>query len=517
MKIWPSVTIVSNNQNSSETDVTFSTSTNTKRIKKTFSLKRLSKNSHHWPKHTKNDQQWWKSAFPGSQPVYKLETQINPELMNQVQQLWQTKQEQYKTKYIQLSDQDIFNWLGEKPLDSEILAVLRQAKDQGWLGPLACRWLDYPNFKFDLEQLIQKHNVLSTDDLAAIWTKSRAFRSLTLDEKYFLSQMIQAGHFGPAQPESPARHAAQLILNAGVLYALPDALPNAPAPRPPLVVPLANRPLFAVGDIHGNLPTIIKNMTAAGLISFDENHEIKWTGGNAILVQTGDRIDRGDQDDETLKFFNDLIDKAHQAGGMVVTLLGNHEIMNLTGHFSSSKDVEGFEEYVPNSHRKGLAARQAAFGSKGLLRTKILSRNPLVQIIGETVFVHAGLPNQIRINRVQSNQQIPPGISALSLEILSHLNDEIAFNLEQGKLPTWLAGIPSSETSADPRQLFWTRRYGGTLDDKTVALLPDLLGKLASNKLVIGHTPQVGEVISCEGRLVKVDVSFIGPKPFVIK
>jgi len=45
----------------------------------------------------------------------------------------------------------------------------------------------------------------------------------------------------------------------------------------------------AVGDVHGNFEGLAGILQRTGLI--DEN--LKWIGGQAVLVQTGDLLDRG--------------------------------------------------------------------------------------------------------------------------------------------------------------------------------------------------------------------------------
>lgn len=57
----------------------------------------------------------------------------------------------------------------------------------------------------------------------------------------------------------------------------------------------------------------------------------EWVGGEDILVQVGDILDRGDQSRKVLDLLMNLEEKAKNVGGRVVFLLGNHEVMNLIG------------------------------------------------------------------------------------------------------------------------------------------------------------------------------------------
>ena len=51
-------------------------------------------------------------------------------------------------------------------------------------------------------------------------------------------------------------------------------------------------------------------------------------GGRLVVVQTGDEIDRGDDDREILDHVEKWERQAAAEGGELVALLGNHEIMN---------------------------------------------------------------------------------------------------------------------------------------------------------------------------------------------
>ena len=85
--------------------------------------------------------------------------------------------------------------------------------------------------------------------------------------------------------------------------------------------------IVAVGDVHGDLPAFRSILAEAGLLDAGGD----WAGGDALLVQLGDLIDRGPSMRGVLDFAMDLEQAAAQRGGRVVALLGNHEVMNMTG------------------------------------------------------------------------------------------------------------------------------------------------------------------------------------------
>ncbi len=111
------------------------------------------------------------------------------------------------------------------------------------------------------------------------------------------------------------RHGWRLAvgLAAWVVLGLADA---AAAPR-----------IVAVGDVHGDMAGFKRILVEAGVLEAAG----AWAGGETVLVQVGDLIDRGPSMRGTLDFVMALEPAAAKQGGRVVSLLGNHEILNLTG------------------------------------------------------------------------------------------------------------------------------------------------------------------------------------------
>lgn len=85
--------------------------------------------------------------------------------------------------------------------------------------------------------------------------------------------------------------------------------------------------LYVVGDVHGEYDRLRRLLENAGLV----DGEGRWSGGRSQLVFMGDLMDRGADVRRTLWFVYGLQRQAPRAGGRVHTLLGNHEIMVLTG------------------------------------------------------------------------------------------------------------------------------------------------------------------------------------------
>jgi len=128
----------------------------------------------------------------------------------------------------------------------------------------------------------------------------------------------------------------------------------------PSVLPRVDR-IVVIGDLHGDLEMTFKSLEIAKVI--DMNH--KWIGGNTIVVQVGDQIDRcrfdgknscnqegitkfdEHSDIRILRYFTKLHSQAQKAGGAVYSLLGNHELMNVNGdmRYVSHEGIKGFDNY----------------------------------------------------------------------------------------------------------------------------------------------------------------------------
>jgi hypothetical protein len=147
--------------------------------------------------------------------------------------------------------------------------------------------------------------------------------------------------------------------------------------------------IVIIGDIHGDIRRFKDILIDAKII----NKNIEWTAEpkNTIVVQMGDQVDSINRDpsleewevlpDVEMIYFTDLLNKiALSKGGRVISLIGNHELMNIIGNFS----------YVSQNSLNNNYKRQELFKPSGTL-SAILSQRPLVVKIGKLLFCHAGL------------------------------------------------------------------------------------------------------------------------------
>ena len=96
--------------------------------------------------------------------------------------------------------------------------------------------------------------------------------------------------------------------------------------------------------MHGDLANTLRVLRLGGIV----DHRGRWSGKRSILgtlyslrlsravscrytVQTGDIVDRGKDTIAVYALMDQLRAQAEKAGGAVVSLLGNHEMMNAFG------------------------------------------------------------------------------------------------------------------------------------------------------------------------------------------
>jgi hypothetical protein len=293
--------------------------------------------------------------------------------------------------------------------------------------------------------------------------------------------------------------------------------------------------IVAVGDLHGDFAAWRQILRAAQLVDNDG----RWIGGEAVLVQTGDVVDRGP---DSLKIILDLMrlqNEAQRARGQVIALVGNHEAMTLTGdlRYVSAGDYAAFvdsrsvrrRENVFESNKKAIEAayrqrdpqmsgdaikqawfqatplgsieHRVAWDPNGTIGRWIVG-NPAVVLIDGNIFVHGGIsPAYVRMPIEEINRQVRAALLARATDPQSFINDP------QG--PLWYRGLSTPNADATDRP---STGRPGTAPSATVAEPPvedqlqALLSAYGAKRIVIGHTPILsGIAVLYGGRLIRID------------
>jgi len=148
----------------------------------------------------------------------------------------------------------------------------------------------------------------------------------------------------------------------------------------------SHKRIIVIGDIHGDIRRFKNILIDANII----NNDLEWIANppETIILQLGDQIDSLNRlttenwevlkDYEMIYFTEQLNMIARSKGGYCISLIGNHELMNIIGDFS----------YVSQNSSSDL--RKNLFKPKGSLAL-ILAKRPLIFKIGDLLFCHAKL------------------------------------------------------------------------------------------------------------------------------
>ena len=229
--------------------------------------------------------------------------------------------------------------------------------------------------------------------------------------------------------------------------------------------PLPDR-LLVIGDLHGDIKRLKDILVNASII----NNRLEWIADppRTIVVQVGDQVDSLNRNPDAdnweklndiclLHFTHSLDLIARAKGGMFISMIGNHELMNIMGNFS----------YV--SQKSMVDNRIDLFKPKGNLST-LLAHRPLVLKIGNLFFCHAGITKDHL--EILNKHQKP----------VSYLND------------VWKRYMLHNEVEESDKEIFeniivhpekgilWTREFGTEEDILYV------LNNLECQYVFIGHT-----------------------------
>lgn len=253
----------------------------------------------------------------------------------------------------------------------------------------------------------------------------------------------------------------------------------------PGVLPAVPR-MVCIGDVHGDLGRLVDILKVLRII--DSNMQWIAEPSNTIVVQLGDQVDsssRGATEDwetvndvDVVKFM-DMVDRvARRSGGRVLSILGNHEIMNVMGDYTyvspRSMELSG-----------GVNQRAHLFRSGGHI-AHILAKRNVVLKIGNVTFCHGGLL-PVQLDMIGDNTAIINNIAR------RFLRGEVLNDYEVTVFNNNILG---------PNAILWTRTYFDLLSsqqhDELNQIVKEVCNRLGTSCIVVGHntvnhiTPAVG-------------------------
>jgi hypothetical protein len=233
--------------------------------------------------------------------------------------------------------------------------------------------------------------------------------------------------------------------------------------------------MLVVSDIEGNFKGLQQLLVGTGVT---DGH-LQWQFDTGHLVFVGDMFDRGLQVTECLWLLYKLEREAEQAGGKVHFLLGNHELMNLTGNY----------RYVRRKYWRNADSLRVAYADWYGPTTELgrwLRTKNVIERIGNTLFVHGGISPQVLAQHLsldQLNYLTRQGIDAPNhaallgpAKLISHSDLS----------PDWYRGIALAEVSAQHVQ--------------------QVLSTYGAKTLVIGHTPNEQIHTLYQRQVIAIDI-----------
>lgn len=178
--------------------------------------------------------------------------------------------------------------------------------------------------------------------------------------------------------------------------------------------------VVAFGDVHGAFDDWTALLREVGVV--DAN--LDWAGGDTHLVSLGDLIDRGPGSRQVVELLQKLDGQARRAGGAVHMVLGNHEVMVMTGDLryvteaeyaafagdeSAAQRDQAYADYrrlnpggeeaqvrqaFDQQYPSGFFALRRAYASDGALGQWLLQQ-PFVIRINDKVYMHGGIASEL--------------------------------------------------------------------------------------------------------------------------
>ena len=219
--------------------------------------------------------------------------------------------------------------------------------------------------------------------------------------------------------------------------------------------------LFVVGDIHGQYKRMLEILSAGGVINKKNN----WTYGDGHLLFVGDILDRGEGVMEAYWLIYKLEQQAEKTGGKVHFLLGNHEAMII------KNDIR----YLANKYyglTTNLDIEYYKLFSDNTVIGKWLRTKNVVETIGNTMFIHAGMSPELASRNMSTDEINTAFRHFLNQKDKSSYNELDKFIISSYG-PVWYRGY---------------LRDSGPYSEIEEETLDSILKKYNVERVVVGHT-----------------------------
>ncbi len=223
--------------------------------------------------------------------------------------------------------------------------------------------------------------------------------------------------------------------------------------------------LFAISDIEGEF-TNFRTILIANKIMDEQSN---WIFGKGHMVICGDLFDRGDDVVPELWLIYKLEAEAKKAGGYVHTILGDHEIMNLSGDLRYLHEKYAATQKYLGMEYTNFYDAQTELGQ--WLRTK-----NIIEKIGDNLCMHAGLSREVIAQQLSLEK-----MNALCRPYYDKSQDKELLDKKNVRL--YFDGRSKSQTSP-----FWYRGYFSKGDIASEAQVDSSLELYGCKRILVGHT-----------------------------
>ncbi|SPO45653.1 uncharacterized protein PSANT_03339 [Moesziomyces antarcticus] len=262
-----------------------------------------------------------------------------------------------------------------------------------------------------------------------------------------------------------------------------------------------HRRTVAVADLHGDLQHALNVLSMASLIS-GSGDSIAWTGGHDVLVSTGDIVDRGDDTIALYRLFQTLRSQAATAGGKVVNLKGNHELMNALGdwRYVTEGDVKSFG---------GVQARREAMSVHGWIGKEWLEHYNVTAVVPLLPTDHPALPKGYTPPKASFvHGGITPLYAARGVDAINTIGKSLLHKALSSTSHSWLP----PDVTPEERELWsengplWYRGYATNPPEEACPDADAARASLGVQQLIMGHTPHFdGFVSRCNDSVLLID------------
>ena len=263
-------------------------------------------------------------------------------------------------------------------------------------------------------------------------------------------------------------------------------------PPPPEVDLPAPDSVYIFGDAHGDFDRILQLLARAGLIDGD----LRWAGGRATVALLGDVLDRGEDVTRLVWFLYRLEREAAEAGGRVLTVLGNHEVMVMSGDLRYVSEKES-----AISRRHGVPYAGLFHPSASVLGRWLAAKPALIRL-GDLLLAHGGVSPAYLDDSLRSYQD----------SLRTYISEPLFRSWHNRALADELAGQVALDSAQlhrrydfffAPESVLWYRDL--VLTDTLGAHLDAVLDRFGASVHVIGHTPVRTIAQRYAGRLIAAE------------